>query len=409
MKLNMYRGLWSDPQLRKVLLMGVAAKIPVVAIPAVLTLHVVLGLKAGFAAAGLVSAAWMVGAALGAPLQGRWMDERGIRPVLGVVIGAQAIFWASASHVPYALLLAITLIAGLLSFAAFTIGRMAIAELATEEVRHTAYALDSITTEIAYMTGPPVAVALCAAMSTQAATQSVGIAIVLSALGYFYFNPRVAGKPRQEKPLVQEGKRHLLKGRLLAAFIFAAVSTLVIASYEVAGLAALKHFNEMGWAPAFYIVCGIASLVGGLVYGGLSRPPSAFALCVAIGLTTALAGVAANAVWLCLLIIPAAMLCAPILAATANDVSLHAPADRKGLAMGAYGSALTVGNAVGFPLAGLMVDLIGYAWTFGTMGGLGLLIAGIARILPVHTDSRLSEPLHHHASSMSAPPEKHQT
>jgi predicted MFS family arabinose efflux permease len=378
MSVQRYRALWADAQLRRILLMGLCAKIPVVAIPALLTLHVVLGLKAGFAAAGAVNAAWLIGAAIGVPIQGRWMDRRGLRAVLALVLVVQCAFWMAAPTLPLAWLLPAAGLAGAFCFAAFTIGRMAIAQLATEPDRHTAYAFDAITTEMAYMSGPPLAVVACAWISSAAALHVVGAAIVMSGLLYVVAELRTSARPQARAASTPRG---IAIGALLPSLAMTAVATLLIASYEVAGLALLKSMHQMPLASVFYIVCGVASLAGGAFYGAAAHPPSAFRLVIGLALATAIVALAPGAGWVCLFIAPAAALCAPVMAATASDVSRAAPAQHKGLAMGLYGTALTIGNAVGFPLAGLVSDALGPAAAFELTGALGLCVALLARVL----------------------------
>ena len=89
------------PGVRALILVGLLARIPSVSAGVTLTLHVVLDLDRGYAAAGLVGAAATIGAALGAPLLGRLVDRRGLRPVLVLTTIAEALFWCTAGALPY--------------------------------------------------------------------------------------------------------------------------------------------------------------------------------------------------------------------------------------------------------------------------------------------------------------------
>lgn len=91
-----YRRLWGLPGLAGLTGIGFAARLPVTAVGVVLTLHLVVGLHRGFAAAGLVGGAVTAGIAVGAPLLGRAIDAVGLRPVLAVCAVAQAGFWGAA-------------------------------------------------------------------------------------------------------------------------------------------------------------------------------------------------------------------------------------------------------------------------------------------------------------------------
>ena len=82
MHLAPYRAVLRIPGMRLFMLVALVARIPTTATGTALTLSVVLDRHRGYGAAGLVSAAFTVGLALGSPLLGRAVDRRGPRPVL---------------------------------------------------------------------------------------------------------------------------------------------------------------------------------------------------------------------------------------------------------------------------------------------------------------------------------------
>ncbi|MBD8158026.1 MFS transporter [Pantoea agglomerans] len=378
MKWEKYADLLKDTQLRNIIMLGLLAKIPVVAIPATLTLLVVVGLDAGFTWAGIINAAWMAGAALGSPWQGRYMGRYGVRKLLRFILIIQLLFWTSAAFLPLPLLAVAAFVGGIFCFAAFTIGRMAIAELSASENRHSAFALDAITTEFAYMSGPPLTVLVSASWSPRAAVIISGAFILALIVYYFIANPGVTSKAMTPASPQRIAWSAFFKSRLSTSLLLTVVATFVIASYEVVGLAALKHFGQITWAAWFYIACGVASLIGGIVYGGFNKPPATILICALLAIATGIIGFSQNALAVCLLIIPSALLCAPVFSATANDISRFAAPEQRGLAMGTYGSALTAGNAIGFPLAGLIVDNFGFNVAFFSVGGLALAMTAIA-------------------------------
>ncbi|SLM61890.1 MULTISPECIES: MFS transporter [Dickeya] len=378
MKWEKYAVLLNNHQVRNIILLGLFAKIPVVAIPAALTLLVVVGLDAGFTWAGIINAAWMAGAAIGSPWQGRYMGKYGVRKLLRFIFVIQLIFWSSAAFLPLPLLVVMAFFGGIFCFAAFTIGRMAIAELSEPENRHRAFALDAMTTELAYMSGPPLAVVISASLSPQAAVIACGAIILALIIYYSFANPRMSAQEKKQAPDQRIDWRSLLKSRLSTSLLLTVMATFVIASYEVVGLAALKHFGHITWATGFYIVCGVASLVGGILYGGFDKPPETILICALLALATGMIGFSQNAFAVCVLIIPAALMCSPVFSATANDISRYSAPHQRGLAMGTYGSALTIGNAIGFPLSGVMVDTLGFNVAFFLVGGLALVMTAIA-------------------------------
>jgi predicted MFS family arabinose efflux permease len=104
-------------------------------------------------------------------------------------------------------------------------------------------------------------------------------------------------------------------------------------------------------------------------------------LAVALGVAVLPIGLAGHWVWLCVLAIPANFLIAPSLSATADAVSRLAPLGAKGVAMGAYASALMVGNVAGSPVAGVTLDAAGAVASFAAVGAVsaltGLLTVGL--------------------------------
>lgn len=115
MAFDRYRRVLALPGVRTLLLVGMIARIPLTGTGMTLTLHVVNDQKLGFLQAGLVGTASMAGAAIGSPLVGRFVDRRGLRPVLAVTTIVQLCLWCAAPAMPYAVLLPAALIGGLFS------------------------------------------------------------------------------------------------------------------------------------------------------------------------------------------------------------------------------------------------------------------------------------------------------
>jgi MFS family permease len=118
----------------------------------------------------------------------------------------------------------------------------------------------------------------------------------------------------------------------------------------------------------------IPSLAGGLVYGAMHRPVSPAALLLVMGVLTAPMGLAPNAWWLVVAIIPAGFLCAPVLSATAAATSALSPDRVRGEVMGWYGTAMTAGMAFGAPVAGHAADVLGGWGGFAVVGAIGAVL-----------------------------------
>ena len=191
MRLTPYRRVLALPGVRSLMVLALLARIPITAIGVTLTLHVAQDLHRGWGAAGLVGAALTIGTALGGPLNGRFVDKRGLRPMLLVTTVSEAVFWAVAPSLSYPVLLAGALVAGVFALPVFSVIRQSLATLVPTEQRRQAYALDSMSVELSFMTGPPLAVLLTSTLSGRAAMWSIGGALVLAGIALYVTDPPI--------------------------------------------------------------------------------------------------------------------------------------------------------------------------------------------------------------------------
>lgn len=399
MTLKPYRQALGHPGVRSLLLVSLLARVPLTATSVTLTLYVVLALDHGYAAAGLVAAALTVGGAIGSPLLGRLVDRRGLRPVLVLTTVAEGVFWTSAQTLPYPVLLGAALVAGLLALPVFSVIRQSIAALVPADQRRPAYALDSMAVEVSFMIGPALAVLLATTVSPQATMLALASGMVLSGVLLFVLDPPVRADheraPAAARPV---RRREWLTPRLLGVLAISAATTLVLGGSDVAVVAVLRESGQVGWTGAVLAVWAVSSLAGGFAYGASSRPLPPAVLVGLLGLCTIPVGLGGGQWWLlALAILPAGALCAPSLAATADAVSRLVPATVRGEAMGLHGSAITVGLALGAPLAGVVIDASAPAWGFVATGLLGA--AAALPVLLAELRSRRAAPTRGAASS----------
>jgi MFS family permease len=375
-----YRQVFGTPGLRPLMIIGSLAKIPSLGVTSVLYLYVSHRLGLSFALAGLVTAAWMVGVGVGSPLQGRAFDRYGFRPVLCAVILVQALFWSAGPFLPYPLLVCAAFCGGLFTLSAFTITRLALAVMVPGKIRHTAYVVESVSTDVSYMAGPSVGVFVITQASPTAAFLTVGAMMVLCGIGYVALNP-----PLQAQELAQPsagmGQWLAVCFRLRSVLVATVGVATAVVGLEVAALGSLQRMGQLQWSWVFLICCGAASIVGGLIYGAARRPVSALLLVALLGVAMMPMGLAQHWIWLCVLAVPANFLIAPALSGTADLVSRLAPDSHRGVAMGLYASALMVGNAVASPLAGTAQDLAGPGGAFALTGAVSALTGLLALLL----------------------------
>jgi predicted MFS family arabinose efflux permease len=382
--LTPYRRVLSRPGVLRLLLFATLARVPVTAAGVVLTLHVVTTLRLGYAAAGLVAAAATVGMAIGAPWRGRTVDRVGLRRALVPSIVAEAVVWGSAPFVGYRPLLVVAFAGGVLGLPIFTVARQSLSVLVAEEQRRSAYSLDSIGVELSFMAGPALGVLIATQLSTTVALLAVGTCTVVAGLALFAFNP-----PTRSHELAETAKAGHAGGpassRLrtwfspgLAAVLGAAVAAaMVLAGTDVGVVAVLRQHAAVALTGVIFAFWGLGSMLGAIVYGSMRRPISPLVLLGGLALLTIPVGLAADPWVLAALILPAGALCAPVITATAEQVAQRVPERVRGEAMGWHGSALTVGTALGAPLAGSAIDAAAPWAGFVVVGGTGLVLAAV--------------------------------
>ncbi|MEV4639296.1 MFS transporter [Actinoplanes sp. NPDC049548] len=388
MTLTPYRETLALRGLPSLLIVATLARIPITAGTVTLTLHVTQDLHLGYGAAGLVGAAFTVGGSLGAPVMGRITDRRGLRPVLVLTTAAEVTFWTAAQAMPYWALLVAALLGGFLTLPAFAVARQSIAALAPESHRLPAFALDSITTELSFMAGPALGVLISTTAGARTAMFAVGGGILLSGIGLYVLNPPIRGK--DEAPISageRVPRRAWLRPRLIAVLAISSAATLVLSGTDVAVVAVLQHSGEVQWTGAVLAMWASYSLLGGFTYGMVKHGFPPLVLFAPMALLTIPVGIAGGNWWLLgLLLLPAGALCAPTITATADAVSRLTPAAARGEAMGWHNSSLTVGVALGAPLAGVVMDATSPGWGFAAVGGVGLAVAVL--VLPTELRRR---------------------
>ncbi len=425
MNFALYRELLRIVPVRRLLIVGMIARFPHSAAGVLLTLHVVQTLDRGYAEAGAVAALLTIGIAVGAPWRGRRVDSAGLRKALIPSVIAEAVIWSVAPQLSYEWLLVAALIGGLFTLPAFSVVRQSLGVMVSGEKRRTAFTLDAISTEMIFMVGPALGVVLATQVSTVFGLTLVGLATAGAGLFLMWFNPptrseqlgAVSRPPTEAEDeaaavgaLVASAPAHVteasaelypggraahghqgakgrqrVKARLAGSFVWLTVAVavvlvvaagagLVLAGTEVGIVAALEDSGREGELGLVFAAWCAASVVGGLIYGALHRPVSPLVLLLLMGLFTIPMGFAENTLALCLLSILPGLLCAPVLSAASERVADLVVEERRGEAMGWYGSALTSGVALGAPLAGITIDTVGPSAAFTAVGSVAVLI-----------------------------------
>jgi MFS family permease len=425
----LYRDLLAVRPIRNLLLVGMVARIPHSAAGVLLTLHIVLTLGQGYAAAGAAAAIMTIGIAVGAPWRGRRVDTVGLRRALIPSVVSETVIWSIVPHVSYELLLPLVFVGGLLTLPIFSVLRQSLGILASGEQRRTAFALDSISTELVFMVGPAVGAIVATSGFSVLGLTVVGVATSLSGLFLMWMNPptRSAGSDPESEAAFEASQQEGAEAAIVAAapaglqeaaaelaplaaaeqrrqgrlglrhkvihsfawftaavavvFAVAAGAGMVLSGSDVGIVAALQtggHQSEIGLVFLFW--CG-ASVLGGLVYGAMHRPVSPLLLLLGMSALTIPMAFAQDTWTLALLSLLPGLLCAPVLSAASEKVAELVEEGRRGEAMGWYGSALTGGVALGAPLAGLFIDGVGPGAGFVSVGAAGVVLCLVGLVL----------------------------
>ncbi|MEJ2887178.1 MFS transporter [Actinomycetospora aeridis] len=375
-----YRTVLRLPGLTPLVAVGFAARLPVTATGVVLTLYVAVGLDRGFAAAGLVGGAITAGVAIGAPFVGRLVDRYGLRPVLALCGFVQAAFWGLVPLLDPTALVPAALAAGLLVPPAFAVVRQSLAASVPREHQRPAFALDAMSTEVAYAVGPALGTLAVLALPGTG-PWVVGAAFVLATAALARLDPPVRAEPFRPGERAAPPVRSWLRGPMLVALASTAAAILMLTATELSVVAMLTARDETGWFALANTVWCAASLVGGWIYGAAHRPPPTAVLLALLAVGSL--PVALGGPWwtLTLLLVPAGAFCAPALAAAAETVGRLAPDAARGVATGFHGSALMVGATVASPLAGTLIDLVAPAAAIGAAALIALAVAGVAALV----------------------------
>ncbi|MHC6593545.1 MFS transporter [Arthrobacter sp. C152] len=420
MNFALYRELLAVRPIRRLLLVGMVARIPHSAAGVLLTLHIVLTLGEGYAAAGAAAAVMTIGIALGAPWRGRRVDTAGLRTALIPSVVSETVIWSVVPHVSYQWLLPLVFVGGLLTLPIFSVVRQSLGVLADGEQRRTAFALDAISTEVVFMIGPAVGAVVATGGFTVAGLTVVGVCTSVAGLFLMWFNPPTRSPQETRERLddqrhaaeaavvsaapahVQEAAAELvpagaaasagLQARVAgnfawftttvaALFAVAAGAGMVLSGTDVGIVAALERGGHQGEIGVVFLFWCAASVVGGLIYGAMHRPVPPVVLLLGMAALTVPMAFAHDTWTLAFVSLLPGILCAPVLSAASEKVADLVPEERRGEAMGWYGSALTAGVALGSPLAGVFIDVMGPSGGFVSVGVAGVALCLVGLIL----------------------------
>jgi MFS family permease len=357
-------------------------------------LAIILYLRAergSFAVAGAVAGALAAGSGVGAPVQGRLVDAFGQRRVLvplGIVHAAAlaGLVASTEAGAPAAVLVGFGLLAGFAIPPTSSVLRSMWPSLLVDrpQLIQAAYALDSVLIELIFVVGPLLTALVATVLEPQAALAVSAASVVAGTVAFTALPPSRAMQPQADRP----------RAGALGALGSPGVRTLVLTSLP-AGVGigicevTLPAFSDASGAAAtaglLLAIWSLGSAAGGLVYGALpNRPPlNRVHLVVTALLPVSLLPLAAapSVPVMALLVIPAGMFVAPLLATRNELVGWVAPEGARTEAYTWPVTAFVGGIAIGSALAGAIVETASWRTAFvaaGAIAAFGTLIA-IAR------------------------------
>ena len=197
--------------------------------------------------------------------------------------------------------------------------------------------------------------------------------------------PTTAPRRARAERLRQWRRSHFswVGSEVLGVLVVSMAAGIVMVGTEVSMVAELESQGaaaSVGLVYAFW--CG-ASAVGGLFYGAWGRQVHPYLLMALFAVATVPLALV-DGVWaLALASIPSGLLTAPTLASASSRLSHLVVEERRGEAMGFYGSAMTAGAAMGAPLAGVFIDGVAPSagYVFAAAAGFVLvLLAALATV-----------------------------
>jgi MFS family permease len=321
-----------------------------------------------FAAGGAVAGGMAFGIGLGAPLMGRWVDRRGTRVLMLLATvhagGILALIALGEAGAPTFALVCVAIVTGAAFPPSPSVLRARFPALLRDrpELMQPAYALDSVLLELSFVTAPLI-VAVVVAVFDPAAALLVASASAIAGTAAF-----LALLPAGCAPPPHDGGRDWL-GPLRSPAIRALVVTMVPVGFGIGAVeVSLPAFTEAegnrDLAGLLLATWSIGSAIGGFVYGvrplrvPLARAHFLFTALLPLGFLPAL--LAPSIAAMALLIVPAGLFIAPLIATRNELASSVAPPGTATEALTWPLTALVGGIAIGAAVGGALADAEGW-------------------------------------------------
>ncbi|MEU8111027.1 MFS transporter [Micromonospora sp. NPDC048947] len=360
-----YRALLGERDMRRLAVAALVARLTMSMWSVVLFLLVAD--RRDESSAALALAAYTVGQALTAPARGRWIDRRGVQPVLLVTTSLYilmvAVLVAVIEGSSMLVIAGVAVLSGaFMPPVAATIRGLWIALTLPGKGRHTAMALDAVLLEVAFVVGPAAAGLLATWTDPAVAVLPVIALLVLSAVLVIRSEPAEQVLASRSKG----GWGPVASSPFRTTLLLALVPSLVSAAVEVL-LLTISHSGGYEWAGGLLLAgMAVGSLVGGLVFGayGSGRTPQSWLpimlLLTAGGIVMLLLGQAAP--WSFIVVAPlVGATTAPCLATVFSLSAATTPPGQRTEAQSWVNTSLALGFAMGALVVAPFADQVDVA------------------------------------------------
>ncbi|MGW2555094.1 MFS transporter [Streptomyces sp. NPDC001635] len=374
--------LFTRPKVARPVMWSVVSRLPVYLVSLALIL-VVREQGGSYPQAGLVSALYTVGMALGSPLIARRMDRAGPRTVLlttGLVYPAAlaTLAWATDPVSPAQLALAV--LAGIALPPANAFMRTLWARLPlTNEERDTAYLWEATLTELLIIGAPLIFAGVMTAGSAAEALTMVAAMGGAGAIG-LAFTPFPRARPDEASRTLPQAPRQvwgpLADQDVRALILVVGVASVPIGLMTLAIPALVSDFGSPGTTGVVYACWGVGSAIGALALGRTQSARPAHErlprLLLMYAAGAALPVVATSEQTLGLALAVGGTPIALVSACEMTLISRLADPQQQAETFTWVSLATVTGDAVGQQTAGLLVDPLGARTVFPVAAGLCL-------------------------------------
>ncbi|MHC8391572.1 MFS transporter [Pseudomonas sp. MDT2-39-1] len=380
---NPYRELLTTPGVMGLVIASSIARLPqaMIGIGIITMLVQQTGL---YWLAGSVAGTFTLANALIGPQVSKLVDQRGQSRVLPFVTAFSigmllALIIAVYMRAPAPLLFILAALAGTMPSMPAMIRARWTQLFRGKPQLHTAFSLDTVLTELAFIIGPPLAIGLSVSFFAEAGPL---VAVLLLVVGVTAFLMQ-----RQTEPKVVVG----IKRSASSTLLIPGVRTIVLAllAMGVIGgsidVAVVAFANAQGWpASASFILAAYAlgSMIAGLTFGALriSLPiEKQFFIGVLITAVTAVLPILSPDVYILSgMLFVAGMSFAPTMVVVMNLGTIIVPPSRITEGLTWMTTGISIGVALGGVLAGLVIDV------YGAQAGFGVaIVAGLVMVVIV--------------------------